>query len=44
MSNRGVKAGYRGDQRFRAVTHRMVSAADVDEALNRIELCAKEIG
>jgi threonine aldolase len=44
MNNRGVKVGYRGDQRFRAVTHRMVSAEDIDEALNRIEACAKEIG
>jgi len=44
MNNRGVKVGYRGDQRFRAVTHRMVSAEDVDEALNRIEAYAREIG
>jgi len=43
MNNRGVKVGYRGDQRFRAVTHRMVSAEDVDEALNRIEAYAREI-
>jgi len=44
MGDRGLKAGYRGGQRFRAVTHRMVSAADIDEALNRIEVCTKEIG
>jgi threonine aldolase len=44
MNNRGVKVGYRGGQRFRAVTHRMVSAEDIDEALNRIEVCARETG
>ncbi len=44
MSNRGVKVGYRGDQRFRAVTHRMVSAEDIDEALNRIEAYTMETG
>jgi threonine aldolase len=39
---RGVKLSHRGGQQFRAVTHRMVSAADIDEALNRIELCFKK--
>ena len=37
MDARGVKVGSRGKDRFRAVTHRMISPADVDEALNRIE-------
>jgi len=32
----GVKVGYRGGLRFRAVTNRMVSEADIDEALERI--------
>ena len=41
---RGVKLLYRGGQRVRAVTHRMVSAADIDEALNRIELLVKKLG
>jgi threonine aldolase len=39
---RGVKLSHRGGQQFRAVTHRMVSAADIDEALNRIEPCFKK--
>ena len=41
---RGVKFAYRGGRKFRAVTHRMVSVADIDEALNRIELCVREMG
>jgi len=44
MESRGVRLSYRGGQRFRAVTHRMISAADIDEALNEIELCLKEMG
>jgi len=44
MDARGVRLSYRGGQKFRAVTHRMVSAADIDEALDRIRLYAKEIG
>jgi threonine aldolase len=40
--SRGVKFSHRGGQRFRAVTHRMVSAADIDEALSRTELCLKK--
>ena len=39
LKDYGVKVGYRGDQKFRAVTHRMVNTADIDEALNRIEAC-----
>lgn len=42
MEASGVKLSHRGGQQFRAVTHRMVSAADIDEALNRIELCLKK--
>jgi len=34
----------RGGQRIRAVTHRMVGAADIDEALNRIEFVVKVLG
>jgi threonine aldolase len=33
----GVKVGLRGGNLFRAVTHRMVSSADVDEAVARIK-------
>ncbi len=38
-----VRFGSRGGQKFRAVTHRMISAADIDAALNRIEVCMKNI-
>ena len=41
MDARGVKVGYQGEDRFRAVTHRMISPTDVDEALNRIERAVK---
>ena len=44
MNNRGVRFGYRGEETFRAVTHRMVTSADIEEALNRIELCARDLG
>ena len=37
----GVKMMYRGGQSVRAVTNRMVSTADIDEALSRIELILK---
>jgi len=40
----GVKLLHRGGRKVRAVTHRMVEAADVDEALHRVELVAKELG
>jgi threonine aldolase len=33
----GVKVGSRGDNLFRAVTHRMISSSDIDEALARID-------
>lgn len=39
--DRGVRLSYRGGQQFRAVTHRMVSTADIEEALNRIDICLK---
>jgi threonine aldolase len=38
----GLRIGYRGGQEFRAVTHRMVSASDIDEALAHIETCLQE--
>jgi threonine aldolase len=37
----GVKFNSRGGQRVRAVTHRMISEADVDEAIERISLLIK---
>jgi threonine aldolase len=43
MNNQGVKLSHRGDNRYRAVTHRMVTSSDIDEALNRTELCLKEL-
>lgn len=38
---RGVKLSPRGGAQFRAVTHRMISASDIDEALDRIEACVE---
>ncbi len=36
MNVRGVRLSHRGGQLFRAVTHRMVTREDVDEAVSRI--------
>ncbi len=36
MEARGVRVGFLGGRDFRAVTHRMISAADVDLAVRRI--------
>lgn len=44
LNDYGVKVGYHGGQKFRAVTHRMVNTADIDEALTRIETCVKKVG
>jgi len=38
----GVKMLSRGERSVRAVTHRMVSAADIDEALERLGRLVKE--
>jgi len=43
LDMRGIKFGYRGGLRFRAVTHRMVTAADIDEALERINQLVREL-
>ena len=43
MNARGVKFNSRGGQRVRAVTHRMISETDVDEAIKRISLLIKEV-
>jgi threonine aldolase len=42
MAARGVKMGNRGGRMVRAVTHRMISAADIDEALKRINQLVRE--
>jgi len=39
----GVRLGSRGEGKYRAVAHRMISSADTDEALDRIEQCVKEL-
>lgn len=43
MNTRGVKFNHRGDNRYRAVTHRMVTGDDIDEALSCIEHGLKEL-
>jgi len=44
MGARGVKFLSRGGQMVRAVTNRMISEEDIDEALRRIGLLMKELG
>jgi len=44
LNDCGIKVSYLGGQNFRAVTHRMVNTADIDEALTRIETCVKKTG
>jgi threonine aldolase len=39
----GVKVSSRGANLFRAVTHRMLNATDIDDALNHIELACSRI-
>jgi threonine aldolase len=39
----GVKIGLRDGRPFRAVTHRMVSSSDIDEALARIEAVCRRL-
>jgi len=43
LDMRGIKCGYRGGLRFRAVTHRMVTGTDIDEALERINQLVREL-
>ena len=40
---RGIKFSYRGGLKFRAVSHRMITAADIDEALDRISQLVREL-
>ena len=44
LDMRGIKFGHRGGLRFRAVTHRMVTEADIDETLERISQLVRELG
>ena len=43
MNSSGVKFTYPGERTVRTVTHRMVSTADIDEALNRVELVVRRL-
>jgi threonine aldolase len=43
LDRTGIKIGLRDGRPFRAVTHRMVSSADVDEALTRIEAVCRRL-
>jgi len=44
LDMRGIKVGYRGGLRFRAVTNRMLTEADIDEALERISQLVRGLG
>jgi threonine aldolase len=43
LEKAGVKVGLRDGRPFRAVTHRMVSSSDIDEALARIEAVCRRL-
>jgi threonine aldolase len=43
MGEQGVKFTYPGGRRVRAVTHRHIRTADIDEALNRINILLKAL-
>jgi threonine aldolase len=43
LQKAGVKIGSRGRNLFRAVTHRMISAADVDESVSRISKICRDL-
>ncbi len=43
LSAQGVKVSASGRNLFRAVTHRMVSSADIEEALKHIEMVCREL-
>ena len=43
MIAQNVKFSYLGGRIVRAVTHRLIGEADIDEALNRVETLAKEL-
>jgi len=43
LNSRGVKLGNLGEQKYRAVTHRLITETDIDEALKHIEATVKEM-
>ena len=43
LKKAGVKVGLRDGRPFRAVTHRMISSPDIDEALTRIEAVCRRL-
>jgi threonine aldolase len=43
LDRAGIKIGLRDGRPFRAVTHRMVSSSDIDEALTRIEAVCRRL-
>jgi threonine aldolase len=43
LAAKGVKVGSRGGNLFRAVTHRMISGEDIDEALARTEAVCRKL-
>jgi len=43
LERAGVKIGLRDGRPFRAVTHRMVSSSDIDDALTRIEAVCRRL-
>jgi threonine aldolase len=43
LEKTGVKIGWRGRNLFRAITHRMVSSEDIDEAIHRIKAVCREL-
>ncbi len=44
LRERGVKVGPRGGGAFRAVTHRMISKEDIDDALERTAAAMRSLG
>lgn len=42
MTQRGIRFSFLDEQRVRAITHRMISKADIDEALNQIDSLIKD--
>ena len=42
LSQEGVKVSYPGERRFRMVTHRHITAEDIDMAVNRVAVVSRE--
>lgn len=43
LTSRGVKIGHLGERMYRAVTHRLITEKDIDEALGHIETVIREM-